>query len=80
MSALGLTFGDIPKSEHCTCRGLWLILVRGMPSVLNYGNGRIETSGHFFLHLGRPNVIIFTKNDKNRDRRGCELCDAIRLT
>lgn len=79
MSASGPTPGAIPESEHRTCRGLWLVLVRGMPSVLNYGNGRIEASGHFFLCLGRPNVIIFTNNDKNWDRRGCEFIDAIRL-
>jgi hypothetical protein len=79
MSALGLAFGDIPESEHCICRGLWLVLVWGMPRVLDNGKGRMETSGHLFLHLGRPNVVIFASNDKNRDRRGGELCDAVGL-
>jgi hypothetical protein len=50
-----------------------------MPRVLDYGKGRMETSGHLFLHLGGPNVVIFASNDKNRDRRGGELCDAVGL-
>src|SRR5262249_7100488 len=79
VSALWLSFCYIPESEHRSCCGLWLVLVRGMPGVLDYGNGRIEAAGHFFLYLGRPNVILFTEDDKNWDRRGCEFIDAIGL-
>jgi SRSO17 transposase len=76
---LGLAFGDLPESEQRSCRGLWLVFVGGMPSALDHGNGRMETAGHLFLHLGRPSVVILASDDKYRDRCGRELSDAIGL-
>jgi hypothetical protein len=43
---LGLAFGDLPESEQRSCRGLWLILVGGMPSALDVSDHPVTCLGY----------------------------------